>query len=181
MRVAVGIDVAKEFHWVAVVLVDSGKVLLSQRVDNDPDSIDGLIGHLRRLAAEHGEVTAAIDLVGGVASLLTAMLLAAGIRLVHVSGLVVNQTRRLTRPGKMRYLRGSTADSKTLKFVFYQSAFCAIDSDPASKAFYRRAEGKRHHQALIALARRRINVLHAILRTRQPYQANFAANTATAA
>ena len=32
----------------------------------------------------------------------------------------------------------------------------------------KRAEGKRHHQALIALARRRINVLHAILRTRSP-------------
>ncbi len=34
-----------------------------------------------------------------------------------------------------------------------------------------RAEGKRHHQALIALSRRRINVLYAILRDRQPYQA----------
>lgn len=405
MRVAVGIDVAKEFHWVAVVLVDGGKVLLSQRVDNDPDSIDGLIEHLRRLAAEHGEVTAAIDLVGGVASLLTAMLTEAGIRLVHVPGLVVNrarratkggeaksdprdaktiadqlrlrsdpddwrvlnqpddisldlrllvsrrrdlvvdQTRRLARlremlasifpgleratdvtnladlalltryatpaeirragrrrltehllghggrrprvdnlvndaiqaataqrtvvpgearlaefvrelaaealatkrrvtelnaqitagldahpdgalvlslpgmgatlaaeflaevgnldrfasadqlasaaglapvlqqSGKMRYLRRAATGSKTLKFVFYQSAFCAITTDPASKAFYRRkrAEGKRHHQALIALARRRINVLHAILRTRQPYQANFANNAVTAA
>ncbi|MGW0579802.1 hypothetical protein ACWD25_28420, partial [Streptomyces sp. NPDC002920] len=34
-----------------------------------------------------------------------------------------------------------------------------------------RAEGKRHHQALIALARRKINVLYSILRDRQPYEA----------
>lgn len=401
MRVAVGIDVAKEFHWVAIVLVESGKVLLSQRVDNDPDSIDGLINHLHRLGDEHGEVTVAIDLMGGVASLLTATLLDARIRLVHVPGLVVNrarratkgehksdprdakviadqlrlrddwrqldqptdmsldlrllvarrrdlvvdQTRRLVRlremlasifpgleqaadvtnladlvlltryvtpaeirragcrrltdyllrhggrrhyvdklvgaaieaataqrtvvpgearlaefvrelaaealaakrritelngqiaddldthpdgalvlslpgmgatlaaeflaeagnldrfanadqlasaaglapvlqqSGKMRYLRRATTGSKTLKFVFYQSAFCAINSDPVSKAYYRRkrAEGKRHHQALIALARRRINVLHAILRTREPYRADYRRDTDQAA
>lgn len=402
MRVAVGIDVAKEFHWVAVVLADGGRVLLSQRVDNDPDSIEGFIAHLRCVAGEYGEVRVGIDLMGGVASLLTAMLLDAGIRLVHVPGLVVNrarratkggeaksdprdaqaiadqlrlrddwrvlsepdelsvdlrllvsrrrelvveQTRRLNRlretltslfpgldravdvtnlsdlqllaryatpeqirlagrrrvtehllragvrrayaeplvdkalraaeaqrtvvpgharlaefvrefaaeaiaarrriteldaqisadldnhpdaalirslpgmgatltaellaeagdltrfttadqlasaaglapvlhqSGKMRYLRRATAGSKTLKFVFYQSAFCAIQRDPASKAFYarKRAEGKRHHQALIALARRRINVLHALLRTRQPYQPDYRQNTATAA
>jgi transposase len=402
MRVAVGIDVAKEFHWVAIVLADGGKVLLSQRVDNDPDSIDGLIEHLRAVTAEHGELTVGIDLMGGVASLLTAMLLEAGIRLVHVPGLVVNrarraskggeaksdprdaqtiadqlrlredwrvvdrpdelsidlrllvsrrrelvveQTRRLNRlretltslfpglervvdvtnlsglhllaryttpteirkagrrritehllrhgvrrthadplvdktitaaqaqrtvvpgearlaefirefaseaiatrrriteldheisdvldthpdaalirslpgmgatltaeflaeagdltrfatgdqlasaaglapvlqqSGKMRYLRRATAGSRTLKFVFYQSAFCAIQCDPASKAFYarKRAEGKRHHQALIALARRRINVLHALLRTRQPYRADHTRQTPTAA
>gem|GEM_PF-2634237 len=34
-----------------------------------------------------------------------------------------------------------------------------------------RAEGKRHHQALIALARRKVNVLYAMLRDRQPFQA----------
>ncbi|NED95225.1 IS110 family transposase [Phytoactinopolyspora alkaliphila] len=26
MRVAVGIDIAKEFHWVAIVLADGGKM-----------------------------------------------------------------------------------------------------------------------------------------------------------
>ncbi|TDD40930.1 IS110 family RNA-guided transposase [Saccharopolyspora elongata] len=403
MAVKVGIDVAKEFHWVAIVVAEAGKVLVSQRIDNDPDSIDALIGQLRQAEADHGELTVAIDLMGGVASLLTAMLIEAGIRLVYVPGLVVNrarratkggeaksdprdaktiadqlrlhddwrevttsdettldlrmlvsrrrelvvdQTRRLARlretlasffpgleravdvtnlgdlqllarhvtpaeirragrrrlteyllragasrpyaealvgkavtaaeaqrtvvpgearmaefarefateaiavrrrigeldaqiaedldrhpatalirslpgmgatltggflaeagnltrfatadqlasaaglapvlqqSGKMHYLRRATAGSKTLKFVFYQSAFCAIRTDPASKAFYRRkrTEGKRHHQALIALARRRINVLFALLRTRQPYQADYRTpDTATAA
>ncbi|WP_280257710.1 IS110 family transposase [Nocardia abscessus] len=401
MAVVVGIDVAKEFHWVAIVATETGKVVVSQRVDNDPDSIDVLIGHLRGLSAEHGEITVGIDLMGGIASLLTAMLLDAGIRLVHVPGLVVNrarratkggeaksdprdaktiadqlrlrddwrgltaedentldlrilisrrrdlvvdQTRRLQRlretltsifpgleravdvtnlgdlhllaryttpaqirragrrriteyllragvrrsyaeplvdkaiaaaqaqrivvpgqarmaeftrefateaivarrriseletqirydldrhpdaaliasvpgmgailtaeflseagdltrfasadqlasaaglapvlqqSGKMHYLRRATAGSKTMKFVFYQSAFAAMRTDPASKAFYsrKRAEGKRHHQALIALARRRINVLYALLRTRQPYRTDYP-TTATAA
>jgi len=393
MAVAVGIDVAKDFHWAAVVRAD-GNVLLSQRIDNDPDSIEDLINYLARVAADHGPVTVAIDLVGGVANLLTAMLLDAGIHLVHVPGLVVNrarkatrggehksdprdakviadqlrlrddwreleapdelsldlrllvsrrrdlvvdQTRRLVRlrellasvfpglervldvtnladlalltrfatpgeishagrrrltehltrhgarrpnatalveaalkaaaaqrtsvpgenrlaefahemavealtvkrriaeldhqiaadldlhpeaalvlslpgmgatlaaeflaeaanlsrfatadqlasaaglapvlhqSGKTRYLRRATSGSKTLKFVFYQSAFCSLRTDPASRAFYarKRAEGKRHHQAVIALTRRRINVLHALLRTRQPYRPDY--------
>ncbi|HUG01766.1 MAG TPA: IS110 family transposase, partial [Longimicrobiales bacterium] len=34
----------------------------------------------------------------------------------------------------------------------------------------KRAEGKRHHQALLSLARRRVNVLWAMLRDRTPYQ-----------
>jgi transposase len=394
MAVAVGVDVAKDFHWAAVELAGTGKLLLSKRVDNDPDSIGELVTYLLQVQAEHGPVTVAIDLMGGVASLLTTMLLEAGVRLVHVPGLVVNRARRATRggehksdprdakviadqlrlhddwreldftddisldlrllagrrrglvveqtrrlvrlrellasifpglernlevtnladlilldryatpaeirragnrrvteyllrqgvrrpyaeklatvaltaatqqritvpgeariaefvrelaseamtakrritelngqiaadldrhpdaalvlslpgmgatlageflaevgnlarfqtadqlasaaglapvlqqSGKTNYLRRATAGSKTLKFVFYQSAFCAIKSDPASKAFYRRkrAEGKRHHQALIALARRRINVLHAMLRSRQPYRVDY--------
>ena len=79
----------------------------------------------------------------------------------------------LSQSGKIRYSRGATGGDKALKRVFYQSAFCAIKNDPASRVYYdrKRAEGKRHHQALIALARRRVNVLYAILRDRQPYQA----------
>jgi hypothetical protein len=48
-------------------------------------------------------------------------------------------------------------------------------SSPESQAFYarKRREGKRHRQALISLARRRIDVLHAILTTREPYRENF--------
>lgn len=399
MAVVVGIDVAKQFHWVAIVVADSGTVVASRRVENDPGDIEGLITQLRQADDEYGQVTAGIDLLGGAAGLLTAMLLDAGIRLVHVPGLVVNrarratkggeaksdprdaatiadqlrlhdhwrvltvaddlgvdlrllvgrrrelvveQTRRLNRlrdlltgyfpglertldvtnlgdlilltqhatpgrirragrrrmterllrngvkrtyadslvdkaliaastqhtvvtgedrlaefvaefateaittrrriaeldgeiaagldrhpdaalirslpgmgatltaeflaeagdlirfsspdalaaaaglapvlqqSGKTRYLRRPTAGNKTLKFVFYQSAFCALQCDPASRAFYarKRAEGKRHHQALIALARRRVNVLHALLRTRQPYRASQSAPAA---
>ena len=56
--------------------------------------------------------------------------------------------------------------------MFYQSAFCSL-ADPLSRAFYarKRKEGKRHHQAIIALARRRIDVLWALLTTRKPFDA----------
>ncbi|NJP35775.1 IS110 family transposase [Micromonospora thermarum] len=393
MAVAVGVDVAKEFHWAALVHSETGRVLASRKVDNDPSAIQVLIDDIRAAQAEHGPATVAIDVLGGIAGLLQVMLVDAGLRLVHVSGLAVNrarrgtrggehksdprdakviadqirlradelrpvepateadselrllvgrrrelvvdQTRRISRlrdllasihpglervvdpthkvdaallaryvtpaeirragrrriseylrttgrhnstvidalvdkaltaagaqhvtvpgetvaadivrdlarealacrdkladldkrilkvldrhpdaaliqslpgmgatltaeflavaggitrfatgdqlasaaglapvlhqSGKVHYLRRATSGDKTLKRVFYQSAFCALQRDPASRAFYdrKRAEGKRHHQALIALARRRINVLHALLRTRQPYR-----------
>jgi transposase len=393
MGVAVGVDVAKEFHWVTAVVTDSGEVLASERVDNDPVSIQSWLTRLGVWQAEHGAVVVGVDLLGGIAGLLVAMLTEAGVRVVHVPGLVVNrarratrggehksdprdarviadqlrlhsdwrevvgedevtldlrllvsrrrelvidQTRRLTRlrdllastfpglervvdpthladlrllaryatphelrragrrrvlehlighgarrpyaerladaalaaaaaqqlsvagqsraaefvrefatealaarrriseldteiaqdlerhpdaaltrslpgmgatmtaeflaaagnlarfptpdalaaaaglapvlqqSGKTHYLRRASAGDRALKYVFYQSAFCAVGIDATSKTFYarKRAEGKKHHQALIALARRRVNVLHAILRTRQPYRAD---------
>lgn len=390
---AVGIDVAKEFHWAAVVDERRGE-LVSRRVENDPAAIQSLIDELERLQGDHGPLTIGIDVVGGIASLLQAMLLEAGFRVVHVPGLAVNrarqgtsggehksdprdarviadqvrtrselrpietaaevdvelrllvsrrrelvidQTRRigrlrdllasihpglerivdptqkaslillsryvtpaeirragasrlarhmlasghLPRPhverlaeqalaaakaqllappgerlaaelvreltgetlavrerltqldaqveealarhpdaalirslpgmgatltaefiaeaggigrfptpdrlaaaaglapilkqsGKVRYLRRANGGNKALKRVLYQSAFCSLQH-PASRAFYtrKRREGKRHHQAVIALARRRVDVLHAILRTRQPYRADY--------
>lgn len=78
----------------------------------------------------------------------------------------------LNQSGKVRYLQRARAGDKALKRVFYQSAFVAIACDPTSKAYYRRkrTEGKTHHQAVLALARRRVNVLHAILRNRDPYR-----------
>jgi transposase len=80
----------------------------------------------------------------------------------------------LRQSGKVRFLKRPTGGNKTLKRVFYQSAFCSLQTAD-SRAFYdrKRKEGKRHHQALVALARRRINVLWAMLKDRQPFQAGF--------
>lgn len=394
MEVSVGIDVAKEFHW-ATAIDERGGEQLSRRVDNDPAAIQALIDELEQLRLADGAVTVGIDVVGGIASLLTAMLAEAGFALVHVPGLAVNRARqgtsggehksdprdarviadqvrtrsdlrpiesagevdvelrllvgrrrelvtdqtrrigrlrdllasihpglerivdptqkaslvllcryvtpaeirragvsqlvkcmlasgRLPRPhveklaaqavaaakaqqlalpgerlaaelvrelaeetlavrerlarldreleqtlarhpdaalirslpgmgatltaefiaeaggigrfptpdqlaaaaglapilkqsGKVRYLRRANGGNKALKRVLYQSAFCSL-GHPASRAFYarKRREGKRHHQAVIALARRRVDVLHAILRTREPYRADHA-------
>jgi transposase len=391
MAVAVGIDVAKEFHWARAIDTDDSRVLLDRRVDNDPVLLQALVDELERLSVEHGAVRVGIDVLGGIAGLVSAMLLDAEIDVVHVSGLAVNrarqggvggehksdprdaaiiadqvrhrrdlrriesvgeldaeirllvgrrrelvvdQTRRISRlrdllasihpglerviepktqaslqllsryvtpseirragrrrlidhiarggrlsradvealadtalasahaqrtaipgervaaelvrelareirtardrlaaldtelqrtlerhpdaalirslpgmgvtltaefiaeagsierfatpdqlaaaaglapvlkqSGKVRYLKRATRGNKTLKRVFFQSAFCSLNH-PASKAFYarKRAERKTHHQAVIALARRRVDVLHAILRTRQPYE-----------
>lgn len=54
----------------------------------------------------------------------------------------------------------------------YLSALASIRSDPASRTYYhrKRAEGKRHSQAVLALARRRLNVLWAMLRDHTTYQ-----------
>jgi transposase len=67
------------------------------------------------------------------------------------------------RIGNHRRMRGG---NKILKRVFYQSAFASLRSSAHSRAFYdrKRREGKKHTQALIALARRRVNVLWAMLR-----------------
>lgn len=53
----------------------------------------------------------------------------------------------------------------------YLAALSSLKSSPSSRAFYdrKRAEGKSHKQAIIALARRRINVQWAMLRDHTPY------------
>lgn len=60
---------------------------------------------------------------------------------------------------------------RRLQRVFYTSALVSIQFDPNSRKFYdrKRAEGKRHTQAVLALARRRVNVLWALIRDRRCY------------
>lgn len=57
--------------------------------------------------------------------------------------------------------------------AMYLSALSSLKSCPASKTYYarKRAEGKGHKQALLALARRRVNVLWAMIRDGACYQA----------
>ncbi|MGW1047385.1 IS110 family transposase [Streptomyces sp. NPDC002547] len=59
----------------------------------------------------------------------------------------------------------SRRGNKQLKRAFFLSAFAAL-SDPASRAYYDKKidQGKRHTQALLCLARRRADVLFAMLR-----------------
>ena len=77
----------------------------------------------------------------------------------------------LRSSGSVSYQRRPKRGNRTLKRLLYRSAFCAISHHGASESFYRRkrTEGKTHHQALIALARRRVNVLWAMLRDGSPY------------
>jgi transposase len=71
----------------------------------------------------------------------------------------------------------SRRGNKILKRALFLSAFAAL-RDPVSRAYYDRKihQGKRHNQALIALARRRCDVLFAMLRDGSFYQAAPAAN-----
>jgi transposase len=61
--------------------------------------------------------------------------------------------------------------NRKLKRAFFLAAFASL-SDPTSRAYYdrKRAEGKKHNAALICLARRRCDVLFAMLRNKTPYQ-----------
>jgi len=80
----------------------------------------------------------------------------------------------LRQSGKTRFLRRASGGDKALKCVFYQAASTSL-GHPDSRAFHdrKRAEGKRHHQPVIALARRRVNMFWAILRNREPFRENF--------
>jgi transposase len=84
-------------------------------------------------------------------------------QLAAYAGLVPAARDSGKRVGNNRRTRGG---NKVLKRVFFLSAFSSLRCSPHSRAFYdrKRREGKRHTQALIALARRRVNVLWAMLR-----------------
>lgn len=61
--------------------------------------------------------------------------------------------------------------NKRLKNALFMSAFTSLRADPTSRAYYdrKRAEGKRHNAALICLARRKTDVLFAMLRDHKHY------------
>ncbi|WP_330253704.1 IS110 family transposase [Nocardia sp. NBC_00565] len=65
-----------------------------------------------------------------------------------------------------------------LKRALFLSAFAALH-DPASRTYYdrKRGEGKKHNAALICLARRRCDVLYAMLKTKEPYRNTLAPAT----
>jgi transposase len=70
----------------------------------------------------------------------------------------------------------SRRGNKALKRALFPAAFAAL-TDPLSRACYdrKRAQGKMHNQALIALARRRYDVIDAMLRDGTPYDATTGA------
>jgi transposase len=74
----------------------------------------------------------------------------------------------------------SRRGNKQLKRAMFLSAFAAL-RDPISRAYYERkiSQGKRHNQALIALARRRCDVLFAMLRDGTLYNPPHSENSLT--
>ena len=79
---------------------------------------------------------------------------------VHRSGRTINRTSR--HPG----------GNQRLKNAMFWAAFVAIRHDPAARVYYqrKRAQGKSHNTAIVCLARRRCDLILAILKTRTPYQ-----------
>lgn len=91
-----------------------------------------------------------------------------GAKLAAYAGLApVTRQSGTSIKGEHRSRRGN----HRLKNALFQAAFASLH-DPASRAYYdrKRDEGKRHNAAIICLARQRCNVIHAMLRNRQPYQ-----------
>jgi hypothetical protein len=84
-----GVDAGKEFHW-AHVLDASGRELLSRRVENDEADILELIGEALSLVKE---IVWAVDLPGGSAALLLALLWERNQRVLYVPGLTVDRAR----------------------------------------------------------------------------------------
>ena len=70
---------------------------------------------------------------------------------------------------------------RRLQRVFYTSALVSVQFDPNSRKFYdrKRTEGKKHVQAVLALARRRVNVIWALIRDRRRYELTPPVATAT--
>jgi transposase len=92
---------------------------------------------------------------------------ASGAQLAAYAGLapVTHQSGSSIR-GESRGRRGN----HRLKNAMLRAAFCSL-RHAASKAFYarKRAQGKRHNAAVICLARRRCDVILAMLKTATPY------------
>jgi hypothetical protein len=89
MRYWVGFDVGKAFHWVCV-LDNEGKEVLSRRVEATEEDLQASCKEIERLG---GERTVGIDLLGGPATLLEAVLLGGGESVFHVPGIAVNRAR----------------------------------------------------------------------------------------
>ena len=116
------------------------------------ESIEGLEKELGQRFFARPEASILISLPGMGVLLGTEFLVAVGDlstfesadRLAAYAGLVPAANDSGKRVGNNRRMRGG---NKTLKRVFYQSAFSSLRSAPESRAFYdrKRAEGKRHH------------------------------------
>lgn len=80
-------------------------------------------------------------------------------------------------------LRRPRRYSRRLLRMFYLSAQDAAMHCPISKAFYRRKrdEGRSHKQAILALARRLLNVLWALIRDGRTFDARLPGPAAAAA
>lgn len=77
------------------------------------------------------------------------------------------------RSGKsIRGEHPARSGNKQLKNALFRSAWVASNCDPESAAYYqrKRAQGKKHNAAIICLARRRCDVIYAMLKTGALYQ-----------
>ena len=72
--------------------------------------------------------------------------------------------------------------NRMLRRVFYLSALSSLSTSGPNRDYYqrKRAEGRKHQQALMALARRRVDVLWALLRDNRCFELSAPIKTTTA-
>lgn len=160
MRICIGIDVAKEVHWVTA-MNDVGEVLLDRKLLNDPKDLDVLVSELKALG---GERTVGIDVVGGIASLVCAVLLDAGESVVHVPGLAVNRARQGTAGGEAK---SDPRDARVIADqVRTRRDLRRVGIEPEELVELRLLVGRRRD--LVAEQTRRLGRLHDLLVTIHP-------------
>ena len=91
MRYCVGFDVGKAFHWLCVV-DDEGKVVLSRKVEATERDLEAACSEIASFG-DLSERKVGIDLLGGPATLLEAVLLGNGERVFHLPGMAINRAR----------------------------------------------------------------------------------------
>ena len=155
--------------------------------------ITNLIGDLERIQTRRGELTAKIEKafldhpLGQVLNTLSgfgprtgARTLAEigdpyrfknGSRLAAYAGLAPVNHRSGTSINRTSQHRGGNHRLKNAMFI---AAFVASQHDPAAKAYYqrKRTEGKHHNAAIICVARRRCDLILAMLKNQTPYNPN---------
>lgn len=162
MQIAVGIDIAKELHWVSA-LNQHGEVLLDRSVVNDPEALQGLVDKLQTLQGM-GQLVVGLDVVGGIASLTQAMLSEAGFRVVHVSGLAVNRARQGTVGGENK---SDPRDARVIaREVLFRNDLRALEAEREVDLDIRLLVGRRRD--LVTDQTRRIARLHDLLATIHP-------------
>ena len=85
--------------------------------------------------------------------------------------------------GRSHSTRRARGGNHRLKNAMYIAAFVASQHDPDARAYYlrKRAQGKEHNAAVICVARRRPNIILAMLKTQTPYQPRQPENLPNAA
>jgi len=92
-----------------------------------------------------------------------------GSRLAGYAGLAPSDRRSGRSLNSAHQQRGGNHRLKNAMFI---AAFVATQHDPEARAYYqrKRAEGKKHNAAVTCVARRRCDLILAILKTGTPYQ-----------
>ena len=165
VEVFVGVDVAKGDHYACAATADDTEAL-ARSVRNDEAAISQLIDD----AAACGAVALVIDTTSSAAALLLEAAARREVPVAYVSGLVMRRAADLY--GRSATTRKPRGGNHRLKNALFTAAFVAAKHDPEARAYYqrKRSEGKRHDAAVICVARRRCNIILAMLKTQTPYQ-----------